>query len=124
MCLHPVDWIDQAQNDNNKTDIKCLLEDCFDDVLDYIYDTYERFLLMFWENERINYSLFTNEQLSEPNESIQYTLEHLAYQKTTINQEVPFIIDKQLLRVQGYDLKNVLEPQPAQILQKIYLSLS
>ena len=40
VCLHPVDWVDQTQNDNSKTDIKCLVEDCFDDVIDYLYDTY------------------------------------------------------------------------------------
>jgi len=29
---------------------------------------------MFWENEQIDFSLFTNEKLSDPCDSIQYTL--------------------------------------------------
>ena len=78
---------------------------------------------MFWHNERIDFSLFTHQQLSEPNESIQYALEHLAYQKELIQNEAPFMVDKQLLRVQAYDLKNTISPQPGTILQKIYLSL-
>jgi hypothetical protein len=50
--------------------------------------------------------------LSDPTDSIQYTLEHLAYQKEVVNKELPFLIDKEILRVNAFDLKNLLEPRP------------
>jgi hypothetical protein len=78
---------------------------------------------MFWENEQINYSLFINEQLSDPTDSIQYALEHLAYEKELVAKELPFLVDKQILRVNAYGLKNMLEPKPNEILNKIYLSI-
>lgn len=49
---------------------------------------------MFWENEQIDYSLFVNERLSDPTDSVQYTLEHLAYQKDITSKELPYLIDK------------------------------
>ena len=78
---------------------------------------------MFWENEQIDYSLFVNERLSDPTDSVQYTLEHLAYQKDITSKELPYLIDKEILRVNAFDLKNLLEPKPAEILNTIYISI-
>ena len=39
-----------------------------------IFDVYEKYLKMYWENARINYSLFTDEMLADPSDSIQYSI--------------------------------------------------
>ncbi len=42
---------------------------------------FERFLLLYWEDRQIDYKLFVSDKLDDPIESIQYSLEHLVYQK-------------------------------------------
>lgn len=42
---------------------------------------YEKYLKMYWENNRIDFSMFTDELLADPSDSIQYSIEVLAYQK-------------------------------------------
>jgi dynein heavy chain, axonemal len=118
-----VEWVDVYSNDNDKNDLKGLLEKSFEDTTQFIYKIYEKYLVMFWENEQIDYNIFINEQLSDPCDSIQYSLEHLAYQKEIVSKELPFLLDKQILRVNAYSLKNILEPQSNEILNKIYLSI-
>lgn len=36
---------------------------------------------MYWEDKKINYKIFVSEKLADPIESIQYSMEHLVYQK-------------------------------------------
>ena len=107
-----MEWVDVYGNDNDKNELKALLEKSFDDTTQFIYKIYEKYLVMFWENEQIDFDLFTHEQLSDPCDSIQYTLEHLAYQKDIVLRELPFLLDKQILRVNAFTLKNLLEPKP------------
>ena len=38
-------------------------------------------------------------------------------------KELPYLVDKQILRVNGQNLKDLLEPYPSEILHKVYLSL-
>ena len=111
--MKPVEWIDVNSNDADKTDIKNLLDKSFEDTTKFVYNIYEQYLVMFWENEQIDYSLYTDEQLSDPSDSIQYSLEHLIYQKELVNKELPFLLDKQILRVNAYNMKNMLEPKPS-----------
>ena len=67
--------------------------------------------------------LFSEEQLSDPSDSVQYALEHLAWQKEQFARELPFLVDMQALRVNAHALKQLLEPTPGELLAKIYLSL-
>ena len=46
-----------------------------------MYDIYEKYLKMYWENLRIDYSLYTNELLADPSDSIQYSIELFVHQK-------------------------------------------
>ena len=121
--LKPVEWVDVSSNDNDKNELKGLLEKSFEETTQFVYNIYEQYLVMLWENEQIDYDLFVHEQLSDPSESIQYSLEHLIYQKELVTKELPFLLDKQILRVNAYPLKNLLEPKPNEILNKIYLSI-
>jgi dynein heavy chain len=61
--------------------IKSLLEKCFYETCMYIEENYEKFLKIYWENQRIDYQIFKNEKLFSPAESIQYSLEVLVHQK-------------------------------------------
>ena len=79
--LHPDEWIDVNENENKKNSIKGILDDSFDNVHDFVDDMYERFLQIYWENQRIDFSLFTHDLLADPNDSIQFSIEVLAYQK-------------------------------------------
>jgi len=36
---------------------------------------------MYWQDLQINYTIFVSDKLADPIDSIQYSLEHLAYQK-------------------------------------------
>ena len=36
---------------------------------------------MFWQDMKIDYKIFVSERLADPVDSIQYSLEHLVYQK-------------------------------------------
>lgn len=74
---------------------------------------------MFWENNRIDFGLFTNQLLSDPSDSIQYSIELLMYQKDIVEKELPFLYDKELLRVNAKELKNVLIPFPQESLNRI-----
>ena len=67
--------------------------------------------------------MFTHDLLADPNDSIQFSIEVLAYQKELFEKEIPYIFDKELMRVNGAKLKETLVPLPGQCLNKLYLSL-
>jgi hypothetical protein len=73
-CLRPGEWVDVNANDGSKGELKGLLETAFGEVTRFVYEIYENFLVKHWENEKIDYGLFTHEQLSDPSDSVQYSL--------------------------------------------------
>lgn len=40
-----------------------------------------------------------------------------------VSKELPYLVDKQILRVNAFGFKNMVEPKPNEILNKIYLSV-
>ena len=58
--LHPDEWIDGIDNESKRNGIKEILDTSFDNVYEFIYEVYENYLKMYWENLRIDYSIFTN----------------------------------------------------------------
>lgn len=110
--LHPDQWIDSSENEHKKNSIKSILDNSFQTVYELTYGLYEKYLRMYWENNRIDFTIFTNDLLSDPSDSIQYSIELLMHQKQIIEKELPFLYDKSLLRVNAKELKTVLVPFP------------
>lgn len=89
-------------------------------TIDFVESIFEKFFLMYWEDKKINYDLFVSDQLADPVESIQYTMEHLVFQKKLFNEQMPFLMDKQLLRVNSRRLRLEMQDYPSDCLNKIY----
>lgn len=121
--LHPYEWIDGMDNEAKRNGIKEILDTSFENVDKFVYGIYEKYLLMYWENMRIDYSLFTNELLSDPNDSIQYSMEVLVNQKEIMEKDLPFMFDKELLRVNTREIKKHLMPFPVNSLNRLYADL-
>jgi hypothetical protein len=68
---------------------------------------------MYWQDQRIDYKIFVSDKLADPIDSIQYSLENLAYQKKLFNDELPYIMDKQLLRVNSKDIRSKIQNYPS-----------
>lgn len=64
--------------------------------------------------------MYVSDKLADPIESIQYSMEHLAYQKKLFNEQLPFLMDKQLLRVNSKKLRLKIQDYPNECLNKIY----
>ncbi len=79
--LHPDEWIDSSNNQRIRTDIKQIIDNSFQNVYQWTFKLYETYLKMFWENSRIDFTMFTNDLLADPSDSIQYSIELLCYQK-------------------------------------------
>ncbi len=77
-------------------------------------------MIHYWQNQRIDYSLFTNELLGDPSDSIQYSLENLAHQKEEITAEMPYLFDRELLRINSTKVKDSLQDYPGECLNKLY----
>lgn len=58
--LHPDEWIDSSENERKRNSIKNIIDNSFDNVYEMAYQLYERFLLMYWENSRIDFNIFTS----------------------------------------------------------------
>ena len=56
--------------------------------------------------------MYTDEMLADPNDSIQYSMEHLIYQMQTITKDLPISFDKKILRVKCDPVKDELLPLP------------
>lgn len=97
-----------------------MIDKSFTDTLEFVYKTYEGYLLMYWENQRIDFSLYTNEMLADPNDAIQYSMENLIYQLTSIEKDLPHCFDKSILRVKCEPMKKALSPLPKDCLHKIF----
>ncbi len=46
--LKPIEWIDPNINESDKTRIKNILEKSFHATTNFIYEIYQKFLVMFW----------------------------------------------------------------------------
>lgn len=110
--LHPDEWVDGSLNEMNKHQIKTIIEKSFLQTTHFVESIFEKFLLMYWQDLRIDYQLFISDQLADPVDSIQYSLEHLAFQKKCFTEELPFIMDKQLLRVNSRKLRQKIQNYP------------
>ena len=64
--------------------------------------------------------MYTDEMLADPNDSIQYSMEHLIYQMQTITKDLPISFDKKILRVKCDPVKDELLPLPKQCLHRIF----
>lgn len=73
-CLHPEEWVDAGANEGNKLEIKAVLEQSFLEVTEWIEGIFERFLLMYWQDLRIDYKMFVSDKLADPIYTIQYSL--------------------------------------------------
>ena len=118
--LHPDEWLDVATNEGHRNDIRNSIDKCFNDALEYVYDVYEKVLLMYWEDHRINFTMYTDDMLADPNDSIQYSMENLIYQMQTITNDLPVSFDKTILRVKCAPVKEELHPLPKECLHKIF----
>jgi hypothetical protein len=60
----------------------------------------------------MNYKLFVSDKLADPIDSIQYSLENLAEQKKMFMEQLPYIMDKQLLRVNSRKIRLKIQDYP------------
>jgi hypothetical protein len=56
---------------------KALIERAFNKGEDFIRRHFKEFLMIFWENSRIDFQLFQNERLENPGDAYTYTLKQL-----------------------------------------------
>ena len=119
--LHPEEWVDMGINEQNETELKVIVEQSFSETTIFMENIFEKFLKIFWEDQRIDFSIFTDEKLlADPIDSIQYSLEHLVYQKQLFQESLPFILDKQLLRINSRRIRSFLQNFPSECLHKLY----
>ena len=116
--LNPQDWLDQSPFEVFSGIIRKLLERAFERSEIYL-SSFEPFLTIFWENQRVNPEIFKDETLSHPAESFHNALALLNYQREYLEREIPFQADLGLLRINSNDLKGKLIPSPQEIIDKL-----
>lgn len=117
--LDPQDWLlDHSPLEKYSRDLKVLLEEAFNRAENFL-DSFARFLMMYWENSKVNLDIFKSELLVRQSESIQFTLTLLNYQKELLEQEIPFQADLGLFRIDSSDLRNELLPSPDNLIRKL-----
>jgi len=82
-------------------------------------DRLDPVLNKYWENSLVNLEIFKDANLQLPGESLQYTLEHLEWQKDYFHKTIPFIADIGLVRIDCTNAKNALIPSPDQLRSKL-----
>ena len=75
--------------------------------------------MMYWENEQVDINIFKEDQLSNPDDAIRFTLKILNYQSEQMEKEIPYMADLGLLRLDFTKIKHKLIPSPLEIISKL-----
>ena len=68
--------------------------------------------MIYWENSKLDLSIFQNEELVRPTENLSYTLQSFTRQIDVLKTEIPYMADINLLRIDFSETKNQIMPQP------------
>lgn len=73
-------------------------------------ESFNPFLLIYWEINKVDWNIFRSENLFGPSESLNYTLNILTYYSELYEKEMPFSADLGMLRVDSSKLKLEMMP--------------
>jgi len=119
--LDPQDWLlDHSPLEKYSRDLKVLFDEAFGRAEKFL-DSFAKFLMIYWENQRVNVEIFKSELLVRQSESIEYTLTLLNHQKEMLETEVPYQADLGLFRIDTSELRKEILPSPENLIKKLQL---
>ena len=109
---------DILENTNRFVDtLKEILQEAFQRCDKYL-ESFNEFLMIYWENSLVNMELFKNPRIVRESESIHNALNLLNYQKDLLENNVPFQADLGLFRIDSTNIREMILPSPEALLKK------
>ena len=116
--LNPQDWLENSPSQKYSPIVSALLGKAFDRAENFLQE-FNSFLMIFWENSRMDMDIFKDDRLSFPGETLKNTLSLLKYQKEFIEAQMPLIADLGMLRFNCTKIKEKVLPSPDSLITKL-----
>ena len=116
--LNPYDWIKEDElYANQNMIIEQILDSAYAKALSFL-EGMQRFLSIYWNNNRIDFSLLINEKLKQPTDMLIFTTKLFKLQKEKF-EEIPSTAFRGLLKLDNTKTRETLIPSPKQCLLRL-----
>lgn len=106
------EWlIDNEQHAKHNDHIKKYIDKAFENVNEF-FKSYRPYLLAYWQNEQINFSLLRDVRLNNPVETMTALAERFLRQRDEFKELLPDTREVGMIKVECKEVKRMLDPQP------------